>query len=107
MLGACFVVAKCHKRPYLITSFYGMHIKNLAIIVVPFLVPILQDIWENNYAKKCSRWFYVPGKEAHFIIVMQTYIIGSANMMSHDQNETKLMFSYVELEWLPLCAYCQ
>ena len=24
MLGTCFVVAKCHKRPRLITSFYGM-----------------------------------------------------------------------------------
>ena len=24
MLGACFVVAKCHKRPRLITSFYGI-----------------------------------------------------------------------------------
>ena len=26
MLGACFVVAKCHKRPRLITSFYGRSI---------------------------------------------------------------------------------
>ena len=25
MLGACFAVAKCHKRPRLITSFYGTH----------------------------------------------------------------------------------
>ena len=24
MLGACFAVAKCHKHPRLITSFYGM-----------------------------------------------------------------------------------
>ena len=34
VLGACFVVAKCHKRPRLITSFYGI----IALLLNPIRI---------------------------------------------------------------------
>ena len=48
MLGACFAVAKCHKRPCLITSFYGIYkllswAGSLVPTITPKQTPILVD----------------------------------------------------------------
>ena len=41
VLGACFVVANCHKRPRLITSFYGIS-RNNATLFVPLVPQVTQ-----------------------------------------------------------------